>query len=188
MGGIQDFTFSNLQTTLGLALVSLSSELWNFVRNRSEDRKLTSLRMTCTSKKGVDEVVRTQDDDKVVYQGEFMAKPRRKVSEIAVPEIQRYKSDATTAHRGTFESGSNDDVLTHEEKLLDTAYKKAQHLMSWWREADKDGDRCIDEKELRSKFPSKDMAKDLLAMLDADGDRLITFTEMSWAVCRALSI
>ena len=79
-------------------------------------------------------------------------------------------------------------MLTHEEKLLDQAFKKAQHLMSWWREADKDGDRCIDEKELRTKFPSKDMAKDLLEMLDADGDRLITFTEMSWAVCRALSI
>ena len=181
-------SFSNLQTTLGLALVSLSSELWNYVRNRSDDKKLTSLRMTASSKKGIDEVVKTQDDDKVVYRGEAVAKPRRKVSEIATPEIRRYTSDATTAHRGTFEKGGDDDVLTHEEKLLDQAFKKAQHLMSWWREADKDGDRCIDEKELRTKFPSKDMAKELLEMLDADGDRLITFTEMSWAVCRALSI
>jgi hypothetical protein len=190
--GAQDLNFTNIQNTLGIAMVVLSGELWSYVKNREVSKKLTSFRLSSPSaaKKGVDEVMRSQEDDKVVYMGEANAKPRRKASAIAVPELKRYTSDATIAYQKTFEKtrDTEDEPLTADERLLDTAYKKAIHLMSWWNETDKDRDRCIDEKELRTSFPSKDMAKELIAMLDIDGDRLITFTEMSWAVCKTLAI
>ena len=115
--------------------------------------------------------MRTHDDDKVVYDGDLRSTLRRKRSALAVEEIQRFNTDATTAYRESFEEMAR---LTPEDQALETAYKKAVHLMHWWDAADKDGDRCIDEKELRSSFPSKDIAKELIEMLDVDGDRLIT--------------
>ena len=58
--------------------------------------------------------------------------------------------------------------------------------MQWWKEVDRDHDRCINEKELRAAFPSSGTAKELVDLLDSDGDRLLTFTEVAWVLCNAL--
>jgi hypothetical protein len=123
----------------------------------------------------VNTVLIPMDDDKLVY--ELMPKDANKDRRLSLGFV-----------KALLEPINADDHLSKEELALDIAYKKAIHLMQWWNDVDHDGDRCIDEKELSASFPSKDMAKELIDMLDLDGDRLITFTEVSWVVCKALSI
>lgn len=197
--------FSRMQTGLGLAALSLSGELWQYVKRKAITKSpfsspLLSTRKTpdvpdsttrspvpSTREALVDESVTMEEGDRVVYSGDsklIRYRDRNKRSEVAVTELKRYST-----YPGEPPAVPDDtSMLTADELGLDVAYKKALHLMNWWKDADKDGDRCINEKELQNYFPSKDIAKELLDMLDIDGDRLITFTEMSWVVCKALSI
>ena len=138
----------------------------------------------------VDAMVAASNNDKVVYDGEWKI-PKRFRSDVMsnpVEEIKRFSTDAMVAHLGGSSdfTADFDSILTSKEKDITMAYKKAMHLMQWWKEVDRDHDRCINEKELRAAFPSSGTAKELVDLLDSDGDRLLTFTEVAWVLCNAL--
>lgn len=71
--------------------------------------------------------------------------------------------------------------LTPEEASIERAYAAAVKLLQWWNTVDKDGNRCLDRAELIAAM-SEGGADALIERVDADGDRVLTFTELAWVI------
>ena len=72
-------------------------------------------------------------------------------------------------------------TLSTEDASIERAYAAAIRLLLWWNTVDKDGNRCLDRKELVAAMP-EGSADALIERVDADGDRVLTFTELAWVI------
>lgn len=70
--------------------------------------------------------------------------------------------------------------LSPEDFAIEQASARAQAFLRFWDKLDIDGKCCIDKNMLGEFLTNKDDVKLVLALVELNGDKALTFTELAW--------